>query len=134
MGRWMFFLGGRGGKRSSRVRVPEKFSQDERTPNSPVCVIYHMLSSGGFASTCLQVIAKGGSSILGRPGQTLFNTYLCNQPYYYQVVVEPGTQFCTLLEVWVLRVGMSTLGHKRLCTPRIGDSQVPMTLEHDNFR
>ncbi len=36
-----------------------------------------------------------------------------------------------LLEVWVLGVGMSTLGRKRLCTPRIGDSQVPMTLEHD---
>jgi hypothetical protein len=26
------------------------------------------------------------------------------------VVVEPGAQFCTLLEVWVLGVGMSTLG------------------------
>jgi hypothetical protein len=36
-----FFLRGTGeGKRSSRVRVPEKFSQDERTPNSPVRVIY----------------------------------------------------------------------------------------------
>ncbi len=31
----------------------------------------------------------------------------------------------------VLGVGMSTFGRKRLCTPRIGDSQVPMTLEHD---
>jgi hypothetical protein len=29
-----------------------------------------MLSSGGFAVECLQAIAKGGSSILGRPGQT----------------------------------------------------------------
>ncbi len=45
------FLGGTGQeKRSSRVRVPEKFSQDERSPNSPVCVMYYMLSSGGFAA------------------------------------------------------------------------------------
>ncbi len=60
----------------------------------------------------------------------LFNEYLCNQPYHWEVVVGPGTQLCTLLEVWVLRVGMSTLGHKRLCTSRIGDPQVPMTMEH----
>jgi hypothetical protein len=52
------------------VRVAEKFSQDERAPNRPVCVLYYMLNSGGFASACLQTIAKGGSSILGRPGQT----------------------------------------------------------------
>ncbi len=65
------FLGGAGeGKRSSRVRVAEKFSQDERAPNSPVCVMYYMLISGGFSASCLQAIAKGGSSILGRPGQT----------------------------------------------------------------
>jgi hypothetical protein len=54
----------------------------------------------------------------------LFNAHLCNQPYYCHLVVEPGAQFCTLLEVWVLGVGMSTLGRKRLCTPRIGDSQL----------
>ncbi len=65
------FLGGTGeGKRSSRVRVAEKFSQDERALNSPVCVLYYMLSSGGFAAAYLQAIAKGSSSILGRPGQT----------------------------------------------------------------
>ena len=65
------FLGRTGeGKRSSRVRVVEKSSQDERAPNSPVCVLYYMLSSGGFTAACLQTIAKGGSSILGRPGQT----------------------------------------------------------------
>jgi hypothetical protein len=46
------------------------FSQDERAPNRPVCVIDYMLSSGGFTATCLQAIAKGGSSILGRPGPT----------------------------------------------------------------
>ncbi len=50
--------------------VAEKFSQDERAPNRPVCVIYYMLNSGGFVVACLQVIVKGGSSILGRPGQT----------------------------------------------------------------
>ncbi len=60
----------------------------------------------------------------------LFNVHLCNQPYYWEVVVGPGTQLCALLEVWVLRVGMSTLGRKRLCTSRIGDPQVPMTMEH----
>jgi hypothetical protein len=66
-------------------------------------------------------------------GYMLFNAHLCNQPYSYKVVVGPGAQLCTMLEVWsprVLRVGMSTLGRKRLCTPRIGDPQVPMTLEH----
>jgi hypothetical protein len=66
----MFFLGGWRRGKPSRVRVAEKFSQDERAPNSPVCVLYYMLSSGGFAAACLQAIAKGGSSILGRPGQT----------------------------------------------------------------
>ncbi len=30
-------------------------------------------------------------------GYTLFNTYLCNQPCYCQVVVEPGAQLCTLI-------------------------------------
>jgi hypothetical protein len=62
-------------------------------------------------------------------GYMLFNAYLCNQPYYWEVVVGPGAQLCTLLEVWVLRVGMSTLGRKRLCTSRIGDPQVPMTMD-----
>jgi hypothetical protein len=62
-------------------------------------------------------------------GYMLFNAHLCNQPCYCQVVVEPGAHLCTLLEVWVLGVGMSK--HKRLCTTRIGDSQVPMTLDHD---
>ncbi len=65
-------------------------------------------------------------------GYMLFDVHMCNQPCYCQVVVEPGAQLCTLLEVWVLGVGMSTLGHKRLCTPRIVDSQVPITLENDN--
>jgi hypothetical protein len=64
------FLGGSGeGKRSSRVRVAKKFSQDERAPNSPVCVLYYMLSSGGFTAACLQAIAKGvprSSDVLGR--------------------------------------------------------------------
>ena len=40
---------------------------------------------------------------------------ICVITYYCEVVVGPGTQLCTLLEVWVLGVGMSTLGHKRLC-------------------
>jgi hypothetical protein len=74
-------------------------------------------------------------------GYTLFNADLCNQPYYWEVVVGPGAQLCTLLEVWVLRVGISTLGrkHQRLCTSRIGDSQRfqivmfrPIRLHHTN--
>jgi hypothetical protein len=66
-----FFLGETGEeKRRSRVRVAEKFSQDERALSSPVCVTYYMLSSGGFTTACLQTIAKGGSSILGCPEQT----------------------------------------------------------------
>jgi hypothetical protein len=43
-------------------------------------------------------------------GYMLFNAHLCNQPCHCQVVVEPGAQLCTLLKVWVLGVGMSTLG------------------------
>jgi hypothetical protein len=35
---------------------------------------------------------------------------ICVITYYCEVVVGPGAQFCTLLEVWVLGVGMSTLG------------------------
>ena len=31
---------------------------------NPVCFIYYMLISGGFTSTCLQTIVKGGSSRL----------------------------------------------------------------------
>jgi hypothetical protein len=37
---------------------------------------------------------------------------ICVITYYYKVVVGSGAQLCTLLEVWVLGVGMS----KRLCT------------------
>ena len=39
----------------------------------------------------------------------LFNAHLCNQPCSCQVVVESGAHLCTLLEVWVLGVGMLTL-------------------------
>ncbi len=78
------------GKRSSRVRVAEKFSQDDRAPNSPVCVIYYMLSSGGFAAACLQDIAKGGSSILGHPGQTcvMFQASTTRRPVHTLTTVE----------------------------------------------
>jgi hypothetical protein len=43
---------------------------------------------------------------------------LCNAHVYILLQSGGGTwsQVCTLLEVWVLRVGMSTLGRKRLCT------------------
>jgi hypothetical protein len=72
------------------VCVPEKFLQDERVPNRPVCVIYYMLISGGFASTCLQTIAKGGSSILGLPGQTcvMFQVSTTRRPVHILTTVE----------------------------------------------
>jgi hypothetical protein len=34
---------------------------------------------------------------------------ICVITYTCEVVVGPGAQLCTLLEVWVLGVGMSTL-------------------------
>jgi hypothetical protein len=86
-----FFLGGTGeGKRSSRVCVAEKFSQDERAPNSPVCVIYYMLSSGVFTAVCLQTIAKGGSSIFGLPGQTraMFQASTTRRPVHTLTTVQ----------------------------------------------
>ncbi len=57
----VFFLGGSGeGKRNSRARAAETFSQDDTSSKqSCVYVIYYMLNSGGFAAACLQTIAKG---------------------------------------------------------------------------
>ena len=49
--------------------------------------------------------------------------HLCNHLTSYKVVVGLGAQFCTQLEVWVLGVGMSTVGTKTVCTPRIGGSK-----------
>ncbi len=55
-----FFLGGRGRGRGTPGHVlPRRFRRTTRVPNSPVYVIYYMLSSGGFAAACLQAIAKG---------------------------------------------------------------------------
>jgi len=57
----IFFFGGAGeGKRNSRARNAETFSQDDASSEHPcVYVIYYMLSSGGFTVACLQAIAKG---------------------------------------------------------------------------
>ncbi len=52
---------------------------------------------------------------------------ICVITYYCKVVVGPGAQLCTLLEVWVLGVGMSTLGTQTVCTPRIGGSKSEWT-------
>ena len=48
----IFFLGGEGeGKRNSRARNAETFSQDDPSSKQTcVYVIYYMLSSGGFAA------------------------------------------------------------------------------------
>ena len=49
-----------------------------------------MLSSGSFAAACLQAIAKGGSSILGRPGQTraMFQASTTRRPVHTLTTVE----------------------------------------------
>jgi hypothetical protein len=46
------------------------------------------------------------------------------------VVVGPGAQLCTLLEVWVLGVGMSTLGVDIGLYVEDRGFQVPMALDH----
>ncbi len=48
------------GKRNSRARNAETFSQDDPSSKQPyVYVIFYMLISGGFAAACLQTIVKG---------------------------------------------------------------------------
>jgi hypothetical protein len=59
----------------------------------------------------------------------LFIAHLCNHILLQSGGGTWGTALHTI-EGWVLGVGMSTLGRKRLCTPSIGDPIVPMTLEH----
>ena len=66
-------------------------------------------------------------------GYMLFNVYLCNQPYYREVVVGPGTHLCTLLEVGVLGVGMSTLDTTTFLYSEDRGLQVPLSLEHVNI-
>ena len=58
---------------------------------------------------------------------------ICVITYYYKVVVGPGVQLCTLFEVWVLGVGMSTLGAQSSLYAEDRGLQVPMSLEHDNI-
>ena len=87
----VFFLGGAGeGKRSSRARFAEKFSQNGGLQTALFGVIYYMLSSGGFAAACLQAIVKGVSSILGRPGQTraMFQASTTRRPVHTLTTVE----------------------------------------------
>jgi hypothetical protein len=85
-----FFLGGRGRGRGVPGRVfAEKFSQNGGFQTAPVCVIYYMLRSGGFAAV-FRAIAKGGSSIHGRPGQTraMFQTSTTRRPVHALTTVE----------------------------------------------
>ena len=58
---------------------------------------------------------------------------ICVITYYCKVVVGPGAQICTLLEVWVLGVGMSTLDTTTFLYAEDRGLQVPMTLEHVNI-
>ena len=46
------------------------------------------------------------------------------------MVVGLGAQLCTLLEVWVLGVGMSTLGAQTALYSEDRGLQVPIGLEH----
>ena len=50
------------------------------------------------------------------------------------MVVGLGAQLCTLLEVWVLGVGMSTLDTTTFRYTEDRGLQVPMTLEHFSDR
>jgi hypothetical protein len=58
---------------------------------------------------------------------------ICVITYYCKVVVGPGTQYCALLEVWVLGVGMSTLDAQTALYAENRGLQVSMTLEHGNI-
>jgi hypothetical protein len=62
----------------------------------------------------------------------LFNAHLCIT-YYCKVVVGPGAHLCTLLELWVLGVGMSTFGAQTALYAVYRGFQVPMVLEHGNI-
>jgi hypothetical protein len=86
----VFLWGAGAGKRSSRARFAEKFSQNGGLQTALFGVIYYMLSSGGFAAACLQDIAKGVSSILGRPGQTraMFQASTTRRPVHTLTTVE----------------------------------------------
>ncbi len=87
----IFFLGGRGrGRGAPGCVLLRGFSQDKWAPNRSVCVIYYMLNSGGFTATCLQAIAKGGSSILGHPGQTraMFQVSTARRPVHTLTTAE----------------------------------------------
>jgi hypothetical protein len=58
---------------------------------------------------------------------------ICVITYYCKVVVGLGVHLCTLLEVWVLGVGMSTLDTQTSLYAEDRGLQVPMTLEYDNI-
>jgi len=86
-----FFLGGRGRGRGVPGRVLLRSFRRTAGSEQPLfCVIYYMLSSGGFAAACLQAIVKGVSSILGRPGQTraMFQASTTRRPVHTLTTVE----------------------------------------------
>ena len=87
---WMFFLGGRGRGRGVPGRVLLRSFRRTAGSKQPCVCLYYMLSSGGFAATCLQAIAKGVSSILGRPGQTraMFQASTTRRPVHTLTTVE----------------------------------------------
>ncbi len=56
---WMFFFGGRGGKRKLQVMVSRVGRWTMHAFKQPHFVIYYVLNSGGFTAGCLQAITKG---------------------------------------------------------------------------
>jgi hypothetical protein len=66
----MLFLRGRGRRRGALGCVLLRSLRRTSGLQTTLFVLYYMLTNGGFAAACLQVIVKGGSSILGLPGQT----------------------------------------------------------------
>ena len=67
---WIFFLGGWGrGRGLARARTAEHFSQETRGFKRPHCLLYYMLSSGGFAAPCARQ-SRTKSPILDALGQT----------------------------------------------------------------
>ena len=86
----LFFLGGRGrGRAAPGCVLLRSFRRTAGCKQPFFCVIYYMLRSGGVAAV-FKAIAKGGSSILGHPGQTraMFQASTTRRPLHALTTVE----------------------------------------------
>ena len=85
-----FFWGGGGRGRGVPGRVfAEKFSQNGGFQTVP-CVLYIIYCAVVVFAAVFRAIAKGGSSIHGRPGQTraMFQTSTARRPVHALTTVE----------------------------------------------